>query len=159
MVINVVMKSLAPFFTSPADSKETVLFSIMCSVPSIGPSILWRLSKYLLHDWRKEGVSEFISTESTAPAQEQGEAGAHPPGQQHSSQQLPWSGCRWPCQAWLGCRTCYWCGRWLDTRGYTAVRAHLPLTPNGPWLFMYFLLSLGTLQTLLLVPRGPRDES
>lgn len=34
-----------------------------------------------------------------------------------------------------------------------------PLTPNGPWLFMYFLLSRGDLRTLLHKPRGPCDES
>lgn len=34
-----------------------------------------------------------------------------------------------------------------------------PLAPNGPWLFMYFLLSHSTLRTLLHRPRGPCDES
>ena len=40
-----------------------------------------------------------------------------------------------------------------------AVRTRFPVTPNGPWLFMYFLLSRGIPQTLLHKPRGPCDES
>lgn len=72
-------------------------------------------------------------------------------------QHRSWS-CPGPCQAWLGSGTCYWCGHWLDTHNYAAVRPPLTSHPNGPWLFMYFLLSLGVLQTSLRVPRGVCDE-
>ena len=96
----------------------------------------------------REGASAFVSNPLLQPETWRSTSSAAAPG-----------AATWPCQAWLGGRACYRCGHWL---GHTLTRLsgpHLPLTPNGPWLFMHFLLSHGTPRTLLHVPRGPCDES
>ena len=95
-----------------ADSKESVLLTIMFRAPSTGPSTLQHLCKYLLHEWMREGgqcTSNPVTKRSPSTCSL---------GQWGGSQQLLAHRCWWPCQAWLGCRTCYWFSRWRDTHGY-----------------------------------------